>query len=356
MRLQSGGYRVAVVGASSLVGKELLTVLEERQFPVGRLLKVEGSGAADLPIVDLDEPVIPEIEEAAEASTEEFDFAFIAAHPDRLPAFLEPGSRRASTVIDLDHAMPELVGAVPRVPLLEGGSAPGSAASGSTQAQLVASAHPATAVLSLLLLRLAAQFELKTAVAQVFNPAASLGSRAIEELQKQTVNLLSFQKIPRSIFGTQLAFNLLPRLGGSSSTVMSDLEDRIRRELERCLAGRALLPALRLFQASVFYSMAISLYVETSKPASPAAVGRALAGERVRLGRAADQAPSQVGVTGTTEILVDPIIADRGRESGLWIWAAVDNLRLAAENAVEIAESLAGEKRGASTSGSPRAK
>ena len=132
---------------------------------------------------------------------------------------------------------------------------------------------------------------------------------------------------------------------------MSSLEDRIRGELRRCLADRAPLPALRLFQASVFYSMAISLYVETGKPAAPAAVGRALAGERVRLGRAADQAPSQVGVTGSTEILVDPIISDGGRETGLWIWVAVDNLRLAAENAVEIAESLASQNHRAGVSG-----
>ena len=56
MRFQSQGYSVAVVGASSPVGKELLRVLEERQFPVSRLLKVEASAAAELPIVDLDEP------------------------------------------------------------------------------------------------------------------------------------------------------------------------------------------------------------------------------------------------------------------------------------------------------------
>jgi aspartate-semialdehyde dehydrogenase len=355
MRLQSQGYRVAVIGASSLVGKELLAVLEERHFPVAQLVKVEGSAGAELPIVDLDEPVTSGIDDATEMSTEEFDFAFIAARPDRLPAFLQPESRRPRTVIDLDQALPELANAAPRVPLLERGGASISGLPDSSQPHLVVSAHPATTVLSVLLLRLAAAFELKTAVAQVFNPAASLGSRAIEELQKQTVNLLSFQKIPRSIFGAQLAFNLLPRLGGSGSIVMSGLEDRIRGELRRCLADRAPLPALRLFQASVFYSMAISLYVETGKPAAPAAVGRALAGERVRLGRAADQAPSQVGVTGSTEILVDPIIADRGRETGLWIWAAADNLRLAAESAVEIAESLAGEKRGAGISSNPRA-
>jgi len=351
MRLQSQGYRVAVIGASSLVGKELLTVLEERHFPVSQFVKLEGTGAAELPIVDLDEPVIPGIDDGTDMSGEEFDFAFIAARPDRLPGFLRPQSRRPHVVIDLDQALPELSSAAPRIPLLERGTPPAAPLEGGSEQQLVVSAHPAATVLSILLLRLAAEFEIKTAVAQVFNPAASLGSRAIEELQKQTVNLLSFQKIPRSIFGAQLAFNLLPRLGGSGSVVMSSLEERIRGELQRCLAGRAPLPALRLFQASVFYSMAISLYVETSKPAAPAAVGRAVAGERVRLGRAADQAPSQVGVTGSAEILVDPIIPDGGRETGLWIWAAVDNLRLAAENAVEIAEGLAGQKRGAGVSG-----
>jgi aspartate-semialdehyde dehydrogenase len=339
MSPSGASYRVAVVGASSLLGKELLAVLEERRFPVAQLVKIEAGGEPELPIIDLEEET-PSALGSVEVKGDELDFAFVAARPDPLPAFLQAESARPGVVIDLDEGLRELSPAPPRIAFLE--AAPTSTPPGSRA--LVASAHPATLMLSLLLLRLAARFEIRTAVAHVFTPASNLGPRAIEELQRQTVNLLSFQKVPRAVFGSQLAFNLLPRLGGGSgSSAFGGLEGRIRGELRGSLAGRVPLPALRLLQAPVFYSMAVSLYVETAAATTPAATAQALAGERVRVRRPAERAPSQVEATGSAEILIDSIVADSARPTGLWIWAAADNLRLAAQNAVEIAESFAGD-------------
>lgn len=341
MSVSGARYRVAVVGASSLLGKELLAVLEERRFPVARLVKIEAVGEPELPIVDLEEET-PSALDSVKVNGDELDFAFVAARPDPLPGFLQPEAVRPGVVIDLEEGLTELSTAPPRIAFLEVSTAstpPGGRA-------LVVSAHPATLMLSLLLLRLAARFEIRTAVAHVFSPAANLGPRAVEELQRQTLNLLSFQKIPRAVFGSQLAFNLLPRLGGSAASAFGGLEGRIRGELRRCLAGRAPLPAVRLLQAPVFYSMAVSLYVETAATTTSASAGRALAGERVRVRRPADRAPSQVEATGSAEILIDSIVAESARPAGLWIWAAADNLRLAAQNAVEIAESFVGGRAG----------
>jgi len=80
--------------------------------------------------------------------------------------------------------------------------------------------------------------------------------------------------------------------------------------------------------------------VETAAVTPPAAVQQALAGGQVRVRRSADHPPSPVEVTGSDEILIDSVVADTGRENGLWIWAAIDNLRLAAVNAVQIAEEI----------------
>jgi len=333
---RTAGYRVAVVGASSLLGKELLNVLRERRFPMSRLVEIEarvrGDQEPQIPIVDLDaDPA--EVFLNPEVHGDEIDFAFIAAPPDPLPAFLRPESARPAVVIDLEESLGESGAAVPRIagtatlPLGPEALRP-----------VIPSAHPVTIALSLILLRLAARFELRSAVAHVFNPASELGPRAIEELQKQTLNLFSFQKVPLAVFGAQLAFNTLPRLAGLHSQTLAGLEGRVRGELHRYLAGRSPVPALRFIQAPVFYSVALSLYVETAAPAAPAAVHQALAGGDVRLRRAADHAPSQVEVTGNAQILIDSIMADAGRENGLWIWAVIDNLRLAAQNAVQIAE------------------
>ena len=167
-----------------------------------------------------------------------------------------------------------------------------------------------------------------------------MGSRAIEELQKQTVNLLSFQEIPRAVFGAQLAFNVLPRLGRGGRGSLAILEAQLRRQLTEYLKKRAPVPALHMIQTPVFYALACSLYVETAQTVTPADAAAALAGARVRMSRPTEGPPTQVDAAGSSDILVDAVTRDPAHPKGIWIWAAVDNLRLAAVNAVEIAESL----------------
>jgi aspartate-semialdehyde dehydrogenase len=229
-------------------------------------------------------------------------------------------------------------GRVLSVPFLESGKV----ASRPGQPRLFVSPHPAAILISTLLLRLANRFKLERAVAQVFEPVSEIGPRAIEELQKQAINLLTFQKIPREVFGNQLAFNLLPRIGRAGGTALNDIEKRLRQQLGEYLANRVPVPALRLFHVPVFYSLALSLYVETPQPESPDAIAKALEGNHVNIRGRSQPAPSQVEATGSRDILVDTITSDPEHPTGIWLWAVADNMRLAAVNAVEIAERLNG--------------
>ena len=348
------GYRVAVVGASSLLGKELVAVLEQGKLPVSRLLTFEAEeGEPELPIIDLssDSQAIVEDSQIGEG---ELDFAFLSARLRQLPAFLnswqQQGSPSRCLVIDLvGEGLGDSPGAAPGtehrvgVPFLDRRYP--VAGVHSTAGRLHISPHPAAIVISSLLLRLAARFPLKSAVAQVFSPASEAGSRGVEELQKQTVNILSFQKIPHQIFGAQLAFNLLSRLGRSGTGEMAVLEARLRRQLHQYLGERVPRPALRLLQVPVFYSVGVSLYVETAEPLTTEAATAALAGERIKVRRPSLDAPTPVEVTGSSDILVDSISLDAEHPNGVWLWAVADNLHLAATNAVELAASLREQAR-----------
>jgi aspartate-semialdehyde dehydrogenase len=269
-----------------------------------------------------------------------------AAQQDLAPL---PAKARRPVVIDLVEALGQPSGEERRVilsvPFLERIRQLADTAGPPLDSRFYASPHPAAIVLSALLLRLAARFPLQSAVALIFFPASEMGSGAIEELQKQTVNLLSFQKIPRNVFGAQLAFNLLAQLGGKHAAELTEIESRIRGQLRQYLGGRVPLPAVRLCQAPVFYSLAFSLYVETTQPAASEALGAALAGEHIHVRRRTEPAPSQVEAAGLSHILVDTIAPDPDHAAGVWIWAAVDNIRLAAVNAVEIAESVRDQLR-----------
>lgn len=351
MKTTARGYRVAVIGASSLLGRELINVLEERKFPVSRLVTFEDEEEEQaLPIVDLTERLHAIVADEDVDETE-LDFAFLASNASaRRPAFLErllnakeselPADPHRCIVVDL--LANNLTGAESRVAFLDRtarglGSRPPL---GAVRPRLIVAPHAVTIVISTLLLQLAELVPLKRAVAHAFMPASEIGPRAIEELQRQTVNLLSFQKTPQAVFGGQIAFNLLPRIGRGARGSLQHLEDSLRRQLRQYLGDRVLLPALRLLQVPVFYAVAISLYVETSHSVTVEKLRQGLAGEHVHVRRYSEQAPSQVEVTGSSGIQLDAISVDGGDPAGVWIWAAVDNLRLAAENAVEIAESL----------------
>ena len=346
--MKAAGYRVAVLGASSLLGKELITLLEERKFPVSALQVLEGDQAEpDLPIVDLEErPFVPlSGEEGEEKIPLDSDFLFVATLSERLRAKLHGAtdarqdSASAPTVIDLTTSVAEAAAAIFRIPFLDHLKVGGQDRPSSEGSRTFASPHAATIMISSLMARLAARFPIETAVAQIFSPASEFGPRAIEELQKQTVNLLSFQKVPQKVFGAQIAFNLLPRLGSDMRDAEA-LEARIRSQLQSYGHGQTPLPALRLLHAPVFYSIGLSLYVETRERVAPADMVAALEGKPVRIRRMSEKPPSQVEAAGSNEILVDAIQPDASHPRGVWFWAVADNLRLTAANAVAIAESL----------------
>jgi aspartate-semialdehyde dehydrogenase len=340
------GYRVAVVGASSLLGKELLSILEQGKFPVSRLLTFDAPDAEpELPIIDLREASAAVVAEN-QIDDGELDFAFLSTRLRELPAFLSAWQQQGSTarclVIDMAGEGLGVEGPV-GIPFLDRRYP--VAGVHTEAARLHVSAHPAVIVISSLLLRLGARFPLKSAVAQVFSSASEFTSRGVEELQRQTVNILSFQKIPDAIFGAQLAFNLLSRLGSSGKGEMAALEARLHRELHRYLGERAPRPALRLVTVPVFYSLGVSLYVETAEPVSMEAAAAALAGERIKVRKSSLDAPTPVEVTGSSDILVDTVSIDAEHPNALWLWAVADNLHLAATNAVELAASLREQAR-----------
>ncbi len=341
------GYRVGLAGASSLLGQEILRVLKERGFPLARLVKLQPEPEEpDLPVLDLSgQSEFDESVEAVEPGGLDFMFFAVASRPMDEPdaasivvKTLEASGFHSTVeaqsnchVIDAAGTLGGSI-AIPSLEMTRRGLQPPASSA------VLVSPHPATIALSRILLRLADRFEVKSCVAQVFLPAAEMGPRGIEELQKQTVNLLSFQKFPQKVFGAQLAFNLLGRLPGKHAALIGRVESRIRGELREYLSGRAPAPALRFCHAAVFYSLAFSIFAELANDPAADAVSAALAGDRITISKHGEAAPNPVDAAGSGDIMVDAITPEPDRPGGFWIWAAADNVRLSAENAVDIAE------------------
>ncbi|MGB7332060.1 MAG: Asd/ArgC dimerization domain-containing protein, partial [Terriglobales bacterium] len=197
-------------------------------------------------------------------------------------------------------------------------------------------AHPAATVLAMLALRSEKAGKIQRMVATVFEPASENGQKAMDELHEQTVNLLSFQDLPKNVFDIQVAFNMAARYGQRSELALEAVSERIRKHYRK-IARAAAEPALQVLQAPVFHGHGFSVYLEMEKPVGIADFSQALAGEHVIVSGSPEDTPTSVSAAGQGDILVSAT-PDANHKNGVWLWATTDNLRVAALTAVECAE------------------
>jgi len=332
----SNSYRVAIVGAASLKGKEVAEVLNDRNFP-----------SLDVKLLDDDESLgkletmkdeVTFIQSVRPEQFDNVDFTFFACDPESTRANWKIVRKAGSDIVDLSYALEDEPGSTVRSPWIE--RQIGRPFTPELQPAPAAVAHPAAVVLALLLLRVQKAGQLKHAVATVFEPASEHGQKGMDELHEQTVNLLSFQQLPTSVFDVQVAFNMVSRYGAKANPALSSLQNRVLSHYLRIVEKRAEAPSLLLLQAPIFHGHAFSLHLEMQQVADVAKIAEALAGDHVTITQATDDAPSNVNVAGQANILTS-IIADENDPKSVWLWAASDNLRIAATTAVECAESMA---------------
>ena len=200
-------------------------------------------------------------------------------------------------------------------------------------------AHPAAVTLALLVARAAKAAQVRRVACTILQPASEQGQKGMDELHEQTVNLLSFQELPKNVFDTQVAFNLVENYGPNASPTLQSIRQRILKHYDRIAGPNALKPSLQLIQAPIFHGHAFSIYLEMEEPIALGDLSQALAGEHVTLARQAEDSPSNVNAAGQGDILIS-LARDENNPNAVWMWAAADNLRIAAVTAVECAETM----------------
>jgi aspartate-semialdehyde dehydrogenase len=198
-------------------------------------------------------------------------------------------------------------------------------------------AHPAAIALTMLFSRLARIAAIRRAVVHVFEPASERAQPGLDELQKQTVAVLAFQKLKTDIFDAQLAFNLLARYGEEAPEPLDSIEQRLERHLASLLSAYPVIPmpSLRLIQAPVFHGHSFSVWVEFEENPGAEALARSLA--KAGLDVRPDDPPTNAGIAGQSGLSLGAIAQDQNQPRACWLWMVADNLRLAAENALAVA-------------------
>ncbi len=327
--------RVAIVGASSLRGKELKQVLEDRNFPADDIILLDES----LAVGTLTEaggeatfirPIEPE-------NFERSRFAFFAGSTEDAARNWPVAQRAGATVIDLSGALAGVPGSVAWIPGLDKLLPP--ARSRGPVGNLII-APPTPVIFACTLAAALAPFSVARLVIVFFPPVSERDQAGVDELESQTASLLSFREISQPVFDAQVAFNLLSRFGAESKPRLEDVRAKIARDVAQYLAGRVPAPAIQLVQAPVFYGYALAAFAELPAQRDVKEIEAALVAAGIKFPGAGDPAPTNVSVTRESEIVLGRIELDANVAAGYWFWGVADNLRLETSNAVRIAEEL----------------
>ncbi|MCG8588984.1 MAG: hypothetical protein MJE66_06805 [Proteobacteria bacterium] len=326
------GLRVAIGGATGALGGEVLAVLEERRFPVRELLPFASDASTGREVEFFDEalPVVTET-----PSLRHLDLLFLCTPAAVTLELVREALRASVPCIDCSGAL----SGSPEVPLLVAERCDASELLGTP---VVSSpAGPALAWYHALA-ALADAAPLLRVHGTVLRSAAGAGRGGIESLSRETLALLSQRELPEpDVFETPVAFDCVPTVGPvPDATGATADEAGLERDLGRLL-GDGVAASASLVQVPTFAGDGSLLAVETRQPLAVEVARAALAkAPAVELFDAHEPGPTVRDTVGRDVALVgrvraDPSVPD-GR--GLLLWVAADATRLAAANAVKLAE------------------
>ncbi len=323
--------RIVIAGASSLLGAELKSLLEESRF-----------AAADFRLLD-EEVVVGTLTEAGgepaviqpveEGSFDRANIIFFTGSPAFSKANFAAARRSGAFIVDLSGALGPHAESLIWSSNLES-LRPSADIASKKIFSIPSAAAIAAASLSLAL----AKFNPEHLTLVAFQPVSESGRKGIEELEQQTSQLLSFQAVGSPVFDTQVGFNLLDRFGPECKDKLSTARDRLRREVRAILGSAAKVPAVQLVHAPVFYGVAFTFSAKLAVPTDAAQLSAAAKSAGFLI--SADSAPNNVSAAGESFIQLSAPESDSSDPNLWWFWGAADNIRLPAHNAVKLAEKV----------------
>ncbi|TMC65982.1 MAG: aspartate-semialdehyde dehydrogenase [Chloroflexi bacterium] len=328
---------VAVVGATGVVGRTMIQVLSEREFPVGDL-RLLASGRSAGRTASLGGRTY-DIEKARPEAFDGVDIALFSAGADVSKELAPEAARRGATVIDNSSAWRM----EPNVPLVVSQVNPDDLA---WHEGIVANPNCSTMQLAPVLMALRDSVGIERVVVDTYQSVSGTGADAIAELEDQVRAHVEGRPKSATVYPHPIAFNALPEIDTFLDNGYTKEEWKVVTESRKILH----LPELRIsctaVRIPVFTSHSEAVHVETRDPLTPDRARRlfeAVPGVVIRDDPASHDYPLATEAAGRDEVFVgrvrtDPSIPD-GR--GIAFWVVSDNLRKgAATNTVELAELL----------------
>ncbi|MDY0009353.1 MAG: aspartate-semialdehyde dehydrogenase [Bdellovibrionales bacterium] len=332
-------YKIAVVGATGNVGREIMNVLSEREFPVAEMHALASARSAGKEI-SFGEDNVVKVEDLAKFNFKGIDIVLASAGSEVSEKFAPKAAKAGAVVIDnssffrMDKDVPLVVPEVNPEDIKK-----------YKKKGIIANPNCSTIQMVVALKPLHDLGQITRVVVSTYQSVSGAGKEAMDELFHQTRGLYSNEVPAREVFAKQISFNVVPQIDKFLDDGQTKEEWKMRVETKKIL-DKSIEVVATCVRVPVFVGHSEAVHIEFKKPVTVAAARKALqkAPGVVVIDRPdpEDGIVTPAEIAGEDAVYVSRIRKDPSVKNGLAIWVVSDNLRKgAATNAVQIAEVLA---------------
>jgi aspartate-semialdehyde dehydrogenase len=333
-------YNIAVAGATGMVGKEILKILEERDFPVGELTLLASERSAGSKLEFKGEEITVKLLE--DESFEGVDIGLFSPGGSVSAVYAPKAAAAGAVVIDnTSHFRMD-----PDVPLVVPEVNP-EALSMYMRKNIVANPNCSTIQMVVALKPIHDRAHIERIVVSTYQAVSGAGKDAMDELSEQTRALFSMKEVKSEVFPHRIAFNCLPQIDVFNDDGYTFEEVKMVNETRKIFNDDSIGISATAVRVPVFVGHSESINIECEDPISPDEI-RALLSEAPGVSVVDDpkkgEYPMALDAATNDDVFVGRIREDSTVENGINMWVVADNLRKgAALNTVQIAELLINE-------------
>ncbi len=330
-------YNVAVAGATGAVGNEMVSILQERNFPVDQLKLLASPRGAGTKMEFKGKEYTVEV--LNENSFTGIDIGLFSAGGSVSEKFAPIAGKAGCVVIDNTSAFrmdPQVPLVVPEVNAHAIAQYP--------KKNIISNPNCSTIQMVVALKPIHDVARIKRVVVSTYQAVSGTGKRAIKELESQVLAIYDNKEIEKSVYPHQIAFNCLPHIDVFFENGYTKEEIKMVNETKKIMEDNSIQVTATTVRVPVFYGHSESVNIETEKKITPAEVREILSkapGVVVVDNPKKFEYPLAIHAAGKDETFVGRIREDESIPNGINMWVVSDNIRKgAALNAIQIAEIL----------------
>ncbi len=332
-------YDIAVVGATGVVGEVIMDILSQREFPIGDLYPLASERSAGDTISFNDKPLY--VQDVAEFDFANVDIAFFSAGSEVSKKYVPIAAEQGCIVIDntsefrMDPTVPLVVPEV-NADLLKD----------LPERQIIANPNCSTIQMVVALKAIYDEVGIDRINVATYQAVSGAGKKAIDELARQTADLLNGASLTTEVFPKQIAFNLFPGIDVMQSNGYTREEMKMVQETQKIFNDDRIKVNPTAVRVPVFYGHSEAIHIETTQHLSVETAAELLKSSLGVIYMEKDYPTPITDGSSQDAVYVGRLRQDISHPNGLCMWVVADNIRKgAALNAVQIAEMVINYQR-----------